>query len=147
MAFTRFHDDPCRIMKHLQESTDVGLYYLNAPGNGAAPAFVSDPHVRLQAWGANRHDQLVTVESELRGIGIPLSKDMKAAQPKARPITYATDDSEVTAVPRSCMPAWELRGTESYRWEPLLNDPQAPFLVTPFPRNAWTHKPKEQRSA
>ena len=34
MAFTRFHDDPCRINKQLQESTGTGRYMLNVPGNG-----------------------------------------------------------------------------------------------------------------
>jgi hypothetical protein len=145
MAFTRFHDDPCRIMKQLQESTDVGLYYLNAPGNGAAPKFVADPHVRLQAWGANRHDQLVTVESELRGIGNHLSRNAQPNQAKERRVSYASDDSEVTANPRACMPAWELRGTEHPRWDPLLRDPQA-NVFAPFVRDAWTHKPKEERS-
>ena len=29
----RFHDDPCRINKQLQESTDPGRYMLNVPGS------------------------------------------------------------------------------------------------------------------
>ena len=29
MSFTRFHDDPCRIEKQLQESTGTGKYMLN----------------------------------------------------------------------------------------------------------------------
>ena len=34
MSFTRFHDDPCRIEKQMQESTGLGKYMLNVPGNG-----------------------------------------------------------------------------------------------------------------
>ena len=33
MSFTRFHDDPARIQKQLQESTDQGNYMINVPGN------------------------------------------------------------------------------------------------------------------
>ena len=33
MSFTRFHDDPCRIQKQLQETTDVGKYILDVPSN------------------------------------------------------------------------------------------------------------------
>ena len=46
--FTRFYDDPSRIMKKLQESTDQGLYYLNQPGNGDRPPFIDDPQILLQ---------------------------------------------------------------------------------------------------
>ena len=53
MAFTRFNDDPCRIMKQLQESTDQGRYILNVPGNGDKPCYIDDPYIRLQGWGAN----------------------------------------------------------------------------------------------
>lgn len=34
MAFTRFHDDPARIAKRLEESTFAGNYQLNKPGPG-----------------------------------------------------------------------------------------------------------------
>ena len=49
MSFTRFHDDPCRVRKELQESTGPGKYMLNVPGNGAYPSYIVDPQVRLQA--------------------------------------------------------------------------------------------------
>ena len=38
----RFHDDPCRIKKQLQESTGPGRYMLNVPGNGPKPCFMED---------------------------------------------------------------------------------------------------------
>ena len=75
MAFTRFYDDPCRIMKKLQESTDQGLYYLNQPGNGDRPPFVEDPSILIQKWGANLYHDKTGVESELLGITQPLSHD------------------------------------------------------------------------
>ena len=145
MAFTRYHDDPCRIMKQLQESTDQGMYHLNVPGTGASMPFIADPHVRLQAWGANRHDQLVTLESELRGIQNKMSRNCKLNEPKARPKYYATDESEITAVPRSDMPAWELRGTSHMRWEPLLGKPQENSII-PFQVEQTTRSTKVERS-
>ena len=63
MAFTRFHDDPDRIMKQLQESTDQGMYQLNQPGNGDRPHYIKDPSIILQKWGANLHKDKVGVES------------------------------------------------------------------------------------
>ena len=36
MAFTRFHDDPVRIIKELDIATYSGRYALNVPGNGPA---------------------------------------------------------------------------------------------------------------
>ena len=34
MSFTRFHDDPYRIKKQLEETTYTGRYMLNTPGQG-----------------------------------------------------------------------------------------------------------------
>ena len=51
MAFTRFHDDPARIEKKLLESTGIGIYHLNVPGNGLT--YIDDVNIRLQKWGAN----------------------------------------------------------------------------------------------
>jgi len=75
MAFTRFYDDPDRIMKKLQESTDQGMYYLNCPGNGEKPPYVADPNIILQKWGANLHENRIEVESELFRIREPLKRD------------------------------------------------------------------------
>ena len=33
MAFTRFHDDPCRIMKKNQQTVDQARWILDVPGN------------------------------------------------------------------------------------------------------------------
>ena len=44
MAFTRFHDDPCRIKKQLQESSGPGRYMMNKPGWGDSPCFMDDSH-------------------------------------------------------------------------------------------------------
>ena len=59
MAFTRFHDDPCRIKKQLQESTGPGLFMIDVPGNGLNPCFMEDPFVRMQKWGANLQTKVI----------------------------------------------------------------------------------------
>ena len=68
MSFTRFHDDPCRIAKQLQESTGTGKYMLNVPGNGDKPCFMEDPFCRLQKWGANLQTNSINLESDLLGL-------------------------------------------------------------------------------
>jgi hypothetical protein len=142
MAFTRFHDDGCEVMKHLQESTDVGLYYLNVPGNGDSMPFLADPSVRLQYWGANRHRNFVEVENGLRGMNDKLSRDCKYAPQPSYPANYPVEQKEVTACPRSVLPPWELRGIQTNRWDTLLEDPQT-HAVVPFARDEWTHKQRD----
>ncbi len=137
MAFTRFHDDALQVMKHLQESTDQGMYQLNAPGNGAHMPFVADPHVRLQKWGANRHSNFVQLESELFGINTRLSCDAAVNQVTPHAVQYPNHTAEVTAQPRSTEPAWEVRSIAQPRWETLPMDPQEHALV-PFRYNADT---------
>ena len=46
MAFTRFHDDSYRMKKQVQESSNVGSYYLNTPGPGMNLPYERDPHIR-----------------------------------------------------------------------------------------------------
>jgi hypothetical protein len=137
MAFTRFHDDPCRVMKHLQETTDQGLYYFSVPGNGVNVPFVADPHIRLQKWGANRHANLTLLESELFGIQNRLSRDCSGNKVSSFEQQYPTYSAEITAQPRSTMPAWEVRSVPQPRFETLHMDPQEHALI-PFRINVDT---------
>ena len=75
MSFTRYHDDPCRIQKQLQEFTGPGRYMLNKPGQGEKPNFMEDPYIRLQEWGANLMTNCVDVESNLKGLSQLINKD------------------------------------------------------------------------
>jgi len=45
MAFTRFHDDPARVAKQLQQQTDQGRWAIDVPGNGDKPCFMLDPQI------------------------------------------------------------------------------------------------------
>jgi hypothetical protein len=142
MAFTRFHDDPCRVMKRLQESTDAALYAYNVPGPGTAMPFVADPHVRLQLWGANRTNDVVALESNLRGLGRPLSRVLAASTLAPTIPSFPTLATEITATPRADQPAWQLRGTMA-PWVEVLPPPAT--LTDPVPqetrvaaRQAWS---------
>ena len=136
MAFTRYHDDPIRIMKHLQESTDQGVYHMQVPGNGDKMAFVADPQMRLQKWGANRHMNFTQVESELWGMQHKLTRDCdQQIRVNEFPLLYSTTKDEVTKQSRILVPAWELRSVEQNRWDPVEQDLQAHAMI-PFQHNA-----------
>ena len=142
MAFTRFHDDPCRIMKQLQESTDAALYVYNVPGPGDYLPFIEDPHVRLQHWGANRATDAVQFESKLRGLGTPLSRTMPSSTLLPPTRQFPTLATEITSAPRADAPAWQIRGTLT-PWVEFMLPPT--HLTNPMPREtriatrtAWT---------
>jgi hypothetical protein len=137
MAFTRYYDDPDRVMKKLQESTDVGMYRLNQPGNGENPAFIEDPSVIIQGWGANLCYDRIIIENELRG-NRALTRDAIAC-PKYIPVkrTYPTHKKEVTSASRAICPAWTVRDMEQVDWWSLQTNPQNTALV-PFEHNVST---------
>lgn len=127
MAFTRFHDDPIRIQKQLQESTFSGRYMLNAPGPGADLPFFEDPNIRMQKWGSNLHTNTVNLESDLRGMTRPLNRDLIGVNDYTThsvPTIQLDFQSKQPFVEESRVthPAWQIRDLEHLRWEhPLLN--------------------------
>ena len=143
MAFTRFHDDPCRIENQLQQSTDQGRWILNVPGNGSTPDYISDPHIRIQTWGGNLMSNSVDLESELRGYTKPLNKDCLAKDnykrynvPTER-ISYPTNSILSTEESRAIMPAWTARDLEQAQWAYLPLNPQENTCF-PFQNNLST---------
>jgi hypothetical protein len=142
MSFTRFHDDPNRIQKQVMESSYAGKYALEMPGNGVNMPFLEDVQVRLQQWGANRMDQTVNLESDLRGLTRPLNRDRigendyhLTAVPM-QPIPYSVAKSYVDES-RASHPAWMYRDLEQPRWEEPWLNPQA-NLEKPFYNNIQT---------
>jgi len=127
MAFTRFHDDPFRIQMQVENSSFVGKYMLNTPGQGLQLPFQEDPQIRLQKWGANLLKDTVNLESDLRGLSRPLTRDdinlndfKKYAMPRtAIPFSNASPFIEES---RASHPAWMYKELQQNRWEqPLLN--------------------------
>jgi hypothetical protein len=124
-------------MKKLQESTDQGLYYLNQPGNGDRPPFIEDPSIVLQTWGANLHKDRVGVESELRGINYPLSRDDRRKPFVSDAIEYPTCKKEVTSQSRTIAPVWTARDLEQNHRYILPFDPQE-HVIPVFEHNVST---------
>ena len=129
MAFTRFHDDPCRITKQLQESTEQASYYLNVPGNGLKPHYLDDNFIRLQKWGANLSRNPVTLESDLRGLTRRLTRDH--IKKNSYEINKVNEEKESyskkhveTNQSRSTHPAWTFRDKQQMRYDILFLNPQ-----------------------
>ena len=142
MAFTRFHDDPCRINKQLQESTGLGRYMLNVPGNGSKPLYMDDPFIRMQKWGGNLMTNTVNLESDLFGLTRNTNHDditkneyrlnaVKSEKPEYQSAAPSTDQSRATH------PAWEYRDLEQTKWAILPLNPQENTCFT-FQNNLST---------
>jgi hypothetical protein len=143
MAETRFNSDPCRISKKLQQMTDQGRYVLNMPGNGENPAYMADPQIIIQKWGANLRTNSINLESELLGVNRPLNKDCLGKDEyqrfdfKSRAIQYPVCSNLTTEQSRTIMPAWTARDLEQVDWYyPPLN-PQENTCM-PFQNNLST---------
>ena len=118
MTSTRFHDDPCRIIKKNQELFDYANYYLNVPGNGSSPPFILDPYINLQKWGANLSTNSVELEAKLLGYTSKIGKDCFAnSMPTLNynPISYPIDNTNITEQPRASNPAWLIRDQQNNR--------------------------------
>jgi hypothetical protein len=143
MAETRFNSDPCRISKKLQQMTDQGRYVMNMPGNGENPAYMADPQIIIQKWGANLRTNSINLESELLGVNRPLNKDCLGKDEyqrfdfKSRAIQYPVCSNLTTEQSRTIMPAWTARDLEQVDWYyPPLN-PQENTCM-PFQNNLST---------
>ena len=120
MSFTRFHDDPNRIEKQLQQSTGLSRYQLDAPGPGLSTPFIEDPHFRLQKWGANMQTNSTNLESDLRGMTRQLTRDVVDYKTNT-PSTvaggmYSNDTTSIVDETRASNPAWRIRDLEQTRW-------------------------------
>jgi hypothetical protein len=143
MSFTRFHDDPCRVAKQLQQSTDVGRWILNVPGNGDKPSYMADPQIRIQTWGGNLMTNCIDLESELRGVNRRASKDCLGKDEYQRynvptqKISYPSNSALYTEESRTIMPAWTARDLEQVDWYILPLNPQENTCM-PFQNNLST---------
>ena len=141
MANTRFNYDDCRTMKRLQQQTDPGRWILNVPGNGADPCYIEDPQIIIQKWGANLRTNTINLESNLKGLNQPLSRDCMqnnyvTTAVSSSPLTYPSCKSTVEQS-RVTHPAWTYRDLEQTNWYyPQLN-PQENVCIT-FQNNLST---------
>ena len=133
MSSARFHDDPARIKKQLQESTGLFRYQLDTPGPGVDTPFFEDPHIRVQKWAANLGNNTADLESDLRGINRKLTRDnveYKSITPASYAKSYGTQSTFVDET-RATLPAWTLRDLEYPRWTTSFHDVQSKTEV-PF---------------
>lgn len=147
MAFTRFHDDPARITKQLQQQTDQERWYLDVPGNGDKPCFMLDPQIIPQKWGGNLWTHCTDIQSSLLGIDRQLNRDClainginkyKRQTVHASPIDYPICDKFLTTEQsRTIMPAWTARDLTQNHAYILPSDPQA-HTEMPFQNYAST---------
>jgi hypothetical protein len=150
MAFTRYHDDECRIMKQLQQQTDTQRWYLDVPGTGENPEFALDPHIHAQKWGGNLWTHKTDLHSTLLGLHVPLQKldpvqPAIKSLPTSRPKVYSTSNGSVfltTEQSRAITPAWTARGMPQDRAHLLLYNPQVKAIV-PF-QNLVSTRTKER---
>lgn len=139
MAFTRFHDDPARIEKQLQESTGSCRYILNTPGTGTSPHFMDDPFIRMERWGGNLRTNFVDIQSDLRGLTRSLRRDTQTfdshkAPSERKEYPY---QNPYTDQSRATHPAWITKDLENIRWDLPREDPLANIDV-PFTTNRST---------
>ena len=144
MAFTRFHDDPARISKRLEESTYTGRYQLDRPGPGVDMPFFEEPRQRLQYWGANIQNNSIALESDLRGMTRkyhrrdPLeTNDYQKHAVQTQPLALYSVAQPYVEDTRASHPAWMYRVFEPARWETPFLNPQA-TIETPFSQNIQT---------
>jgi hypothetical protein len=135
MAFTRFKYDPAREIKYLEESTTVGKYHLNTPGNGLANPYIDNPHIRLQKWGANLQSNSLLVENELRNLKRPLTRDLNKYQSVNTEMFHFPVKNFDIDESRASLPAWLFRGNDDMRFD--INMKQSKINI-PFQNNLQT---------
>ncbi len=138
MAFTRFKDDPARVNKYLEETTSIGKYQLNTPGNGLNNPYIDDTHIILQKWGANLQSNSLLVENELRNLNRPLSRDLNAYQPvDSQSYQFPVKNFDIDES-RASIPAWTFRDKDIDRFDPLNKTQNNKSMNIPFQNNLQT---------
>lgn len=143
MAYTRISNDQLRINKQVQESTDVCKFALNVPGPGLNIPFISDPHVRMQKWGANHITDIIGVENSLKNIDRHLfresitCKDSYYTTPNIDRMNYSQEsfnvlDSFIT------QPKWNIRDKERDRELGYPMEKNDSNIFIPFSHNLGT---------
>ena len=137
MSFTRFHDDPNRIMKTNLETSAKNDYTFNVPGNSVGPQLFLDPHIRSQKNGTPLYNQMIQTESMLKNMGRPLCRDNKHINQYQNYHSYSgqmtpnEQDKTITNESRASHPAWTYRVNNTFRPDYLFSDPQE-NLSMPF---------------
>jgi hypothetical protein len=121
MSSTRINNDIFRQEQKLSQSTGVGRYMLNVPGNGLENPYIDDVHIRLQQWGGNLMTDSIGLENKLFNIGKQNYNNYTNNLVKSNNITnnherinYPINDNQITDDTRLSLPAWTLRDVETH---------------------------------
>ena len=137
MASTRIRNDPYRIETQLQDSTFSERRIFNTPGTSLH--YINDPHIRMQYWGANKANNFIDTENDLRGItqklqhkdNVHATYQNRSNVPQIPSHQFATITHAITDESRATHPSY-LSKTVSYnRWEIPLQDPRDKAII-PF---------------
>lgn len=74
--FTRTKDRRDKIEYDLQVMSHNNNHTFNTPGNGTTLAYMNNPNIRLQKWGANIRTNMTEIEQDLRGLTRTLNRDV-----------------------------------------------------------------------
>tara|TARA_B100001123_G_scaffold325531_1_gene365949 strand:+ start:195 stop:848 length:654 start_codon:yes stop_codon:yes gene_type:complete len=152
MSLTSLSYDCCAGKVRVNESEDIGKYYMNAPVVDCNGCYPAQPTTRLQKFGdsLSKNISLIDISSELKGITRKLSEcPSKKFKPCEKKIQYGYQcvddqlenfkdcDFFTPDNTRMSNPPSTLRGTGWNRWEWLWADPQkgAFGLMYPFDTN------------
>ena len=129
---TSFRSDAVRIQKEMTMSSFPGRYSLDTPGPGLEMPMMDEPQIRMQTWGANRHDNFVNLESDLRGMTRRMNRvrvdenQYKSHAVASQPVRDFRVQDPFVLESRASHPAWTFRDREQDRWEQPRLNPQAP---------------------
>ena len=147
MSFTRFHDDPSRILKTNIETTSMCNYTFNVPSNtNTSNVYIDDPHIRMQKSGGAQYSRMVDLEGQLKQMDRSNTRDFIEDQYKTknnvdhklRKIPIYELNKSITDETRSTHPSWIYRPLQQYRPDFLFEDPQKNYLMN-FENNVNTN--------
>lgn len=143
MACTRFNYDDARTHKALQQSTDVGRWILNVPGNGDNMPYMLDPHIIPQKWAGNLMTNTINLESDLMGVNRRSNRDClgkdnyEKYNVSTSAVQYPTSSALTTDQSRTTNPAWWYRDVEQSNWDYTFLNHQANVCLS-FQNNVST---------
>jgi hypothetical protein len=156
MAFTKPSFDTCAYRHELYQTIGPAEYLLGQPAP-CKPCFVSDPHIRMQRFGASVSKQtaLIDVDSELMGLTRKYSKcpEMKyipqcnlTANGGANPGGFAPNGFNNSSIKLDCQ---LMHFPEDNCFEPVedtrLSNPPATLRGTGFNRWEWLCRNPQER--
>jgi hypothetical protein len=119
MASTRISNDYYRKQTDNIQSTGVGRYVLDVPGNGLNNPYINDINILPQQWGGNLMNDSINIENKLWNVGSKLTNSYLVNNRKyllnqnINKKIYPIDNSKKNDSTLISNPAWLLK--DEYR--------------------------------